>query len=407
MTTGNFSSENSQIIENYLSKGHRADIIIGNDGKTPLHFAAEHGNLSLVNSLLIQPNVDVNALDIHNQTPLHFAYKSLEKNPQTFNNQIINSLLKHNANPDIVLNKNDETPLTIATQYGNYDLVASLVEKGAQVNIADHNKKTPLHFAFESLLLPENHAKFNSKIAEKLLDHGASHNIFIGNNLETPLTLALKNSEYDLANFIISKNYTNIINTNNLEETPFSIVIHNILQEKDDEKQEGNYTILKNLLAHGVNINACITKCKRTALIQAVLKEDLKLVTFLLENDADVSIPSQNGYENERETATRVATEKILKCKSPEQITVSHTILAKLLDHRKKDEIEKYFTLNYFKNPLIESINKKDFILTNLLLEHKVDINDYDNDKDTPLIAALREALKTSDPKDIKIVKNY
>ncbi len=95
----------STIVKDLLDNG--ADVnAVGQDKKTPLHWAAAHGRKDAVDALLKVKGIDVNAKDQGGKTPLHFAAES-----------------------------------------GYQQVVQALLDKGADVNIKDKNEKTPLNLA--------------------------------------------------------------------------------------------------------------------------------------------------------------------------------------------------------------------------------------------------------------------
>ena len=84
-------------IKEYLDKDSNNLNKLNEKGVSPLHIAVINGNIKII-KMLLKYGADPNILsDKKRQTPLHYAYifKSL------FFNQIINLLLRNNANPDI------------------------------------------------------------------------------------------------------------------------------------------------------------------------------------------------------------------------------------------------------------------------------------------------------------------
>jgi ankyrin repeat protein len=84
-------------IKEYLDKDSKNLNKLNEKGVSPLHIAVINGNIKII-KMLLKYGADPNILsEKKRQTPLHFAYifKTL------FFNQIINLLLRNNANPDI------------------------------------------------------------------------------------------------------------------------------------------------------------------------------------------------------------------------------------------------------------------------------------------------------------------
>lgn len=105
-----------QMIEFLVSKGadpNAKDKI----GYTPLHAAADGGNV-LVAEALIKAGARIDELTIYGRTPLHQA--ALRGHIE-----IVNLLLKSGANPG-VRNRDGETPIGLAVKHENWDVVESL-----------------------------------------------------------------------------------------------------------------------------------------------------------------------------------------------------------------------------------------------------------------------------------------
>ena len=101
-----------------------------------LHDAAMRGDTNKVETLLLGKNVDVNAIDVHGNTPLHWA-------AQFDRTAIAVALIEKGANVHAT-NKNGHTPLLLAIDKGNLDIVKQLITAGAKVNDADRDGRNPL-----------------------------------------------------------------------------------------------------------------------------------------------------------------------------------------------------------------------------------------------------------------------
>lgn len=109
------------------------------NGKTALHLAAEAGLGELI-SLLIDSKVDVHAKTYSEKTALHFA---CEKNHL----DSVKTLIKHGADIDGRENEEGDTPLLLASRYGNWNLVDFLVSKGADYLKTNYSGNNWLHQA--------------------------------------------------------------------------------------------------------------------------------------------------------------------------------------------------------------------------------------------------------------------
>ena len=147
-------------------------------GDTPLHVAAQVGDLELV-KLLLAANADVNARANAGWTALHWAaYWS--------HREMAELLLRNNANVN-AKNSAGYTPLHWAAWRDNNALAELLLAHKADVNAADHDRRTPLHYAvFWSgtnvvQTLIAHHADLNAKATADVLPDG---------NAITPLDVA-------------------------------------------------------------------------------------------------------------------------------------------------------------------------------------------------------------------------
>lgn len=147
-------------------------------GDTPLHVAAQTGNLELA-ELLLAANADVNAKANAGWTALHWAAHG--NNPP-----MAGLLLRHNASVN-ARNSIGHTPLHLAAWRNNRELVELLLAHKADVNAVDYSRRTPLHYAtFWSgtnvlIALIEHNADLNAKARTDVLPDG---------NAITPLDVA-------------------------------------------------------------------------------------------------------------------------------------------------------------------------------------------------------------------------
>ena len=127
-------------LESYLNSPEVDLTVKDSIGETPLHVAVENNNYQIV-QLLLEHGADVNILDDYNDTPLHLA------SAKDLNISIVQLLLEHGADVEIRENRNGDTPLHLASYNGNYQIVQLLLEHGANVDSRDFEENTPLHQA--------------------------------------------------------------------------------------------------------------------------------------------------------------------------------------------------------------------------------------------------------------------
>jgi ankyrin repeat protein len=190
----------------------------GPNGTTPLHLAAEAGQL-VVAQFLLANGADTEAKDTQwgGRTPLHYAAAAGHK-------AMVELLLSKKANVNAA-DKDGTTPLHLAAESGYRSVVESLLNHGAKVNAKDKYGSTPLLLAATR--------GFRSVI-ELLLEHGADINAATtyayrsrGGGLKgTALDIAAQRSDQTLAEFLLSKGAA--VNTVNDDgRTPLSYAVEN------------------------------------------------------------------------------------------------------------------------------------------------------------------------------------
>jgi ankyrin repeat protein len=113
------------------------------DGRTYIHLLAESPtfNFNEMQKIITRPNVNINAQDMHGNTPLHSAVRSDNKDMILF-------LLKAGAMPNIK-NKTGFTPLADALNEHSTDCSLALINNGADTkNLYDPRTRHPLLFSF-------------------------------------------------------------------------------------------------------------------------------------------------------------------------------------------------------------------------------------------------------------------
>ncbi|XP_071973321.1 ankyrin repeat domain-containing protein 27 isoform X2 [Engystomops pustulosus] len=144
-------------------------------GYTPLHVAAICGQSQFID-LLISKGAAVNATDYHGFTPLHLACQK--------GHQKIALLLLHYKSSRDIQDNNGNTPLHLACTYGHEDCVKALVYydvNSCKMDCGNEKGDTALHIA----------ARWGYQgIIEVLLQNGANTNI-LNKRKETPLQCAL------------------------------------------------------------------------------------------------------------------------------------------------------------------------------------------------------------------------
>ncbi|XP_076041878.1 uncharacterized protein LOC143025757 [Oratosquilla oratoria] len=149
------SSGNLVEFEELLASKTEVDDLEAEDeqGKTPLHLAAEHGNAAIV-QLLIKMGCKVDFSDSHRMTPLHYAV-------QRGHADVAKLLLEEGAEPSSREKSRGRTPLHIATLTNSLDILQILLQPLVDdpwssrriLKVADKDGRTALHIAAHSGLV--------------------------------------------------------------------------------------------------------------------------------------------------------------------------------------------------------------------------------------------------------------
>jgi ankyrin repeat protein len=118
----------------------------GNRNWTPLHSAANYGDLEVVQKL-IEYDANISAEDLDGNTPLHFTSDGRDaKDHSALLPSVLRLLLEHGADVNARA-KNGSTPLHIASKFGSPEVVRVLLEHGADVKAEDNDGRTALQVA--------------------------------------------------------------------------------------------------------------------------------------------------------------------------------------------------------------------------------------------------------------------
>jgi len=228
-----------------LETGQNAQATQQEDGRTPLHSAAERGDVRQA-TLLIAHGADVNARSTRileaGATPLHLA-KSLD---------IVALLMKNGAHID-ERDQYGETPLMRAIERSDFPLTEYLLKLGASALTKNNDGDTTLLLVMRDPSDVKNHAVVQL-IAKQMLKHGVSINakdkksmtalhyaagemsaeqiellLSLGADMDatdidgnTPLRYALLNENVDAVRILIAHG-TNLDIKNLKGETPFTL----------------------------------------------------------------------------------------------------------------------------------------------------------------------------------------
>ncbi|KAL8721991.1 MAG: hypothetical protein Q9225_001426 [Loekoesia sp. 1 TL-2023] len=135
-------------------------------GTTPLHRAAEYGNIEIV-ALLLRRGANINAQSVYGDTPLLFALVRQHFDVATL-------LLDQKADMNVG-DAEGYSAVHIAAERGFDDIILLLIERGADLNTRNQIGATPLHIAIWSQNGADNQQRL--KVVKLLLEYEADVNI--------------------------------------------------------------------------------------------------------------------------------------------------------------------------------------------------------------------------------------
>ncbi|XP_062923046.1 ankyrin repeat domain-containing protein 27 isoform X2 [Mobula hypostoma] len=280
-------------------------------GYTPLHVAAFCGQPMMIDVLVSKGGV-VNATDYHGSTPLHLScqkgyqnvtlllldYKASTEIQDNNGNTALHLACMHGHEDCVkalvyyqlyacnlnMTNDKGDTPLHIAARWGYDGIIQVLLENGANTDVQNKMKETPLHCAL------------NSKV-EKLLRAVADGDVemvrylleWVDEDLEEEDGLVLKPEfchplcrcpKCEPAQKKLSSITTNGLSVNSANQDGFTPLHVAALH--------GHFELVSLLLRHGANVNTKNSN-NSTPLHLACQHSDLQIVKYLLNYNAKLN----------------------------------------------------------------------------------------------------------------------
>lgn len=155
-----------EIAEALLSKGAKVNEASEKDGTTPLQIAIASSNADIT-SLLISNGADADIKDKAGRSCLEIAFKAKAV-------EVVDSLLGAGANPDIVID--GVSLVSLAVQNGSSQTLQSLIDNGADLDVASEDGSTALFCAFKL-------GKKGIDSFKMLLENGANPNVKFSKSL--------------------------------------------------------------------------------------------------------------------------------------------------------------------------------------------------------------------------------
>ena len=294
VSRGEYRSQEEGVCIAQLLLEHGADVNTRrNDHWTPLHTASYLGNVEIARLLLDHgADPEANAEGDMGEKPLHKVsvgdYRSQEDGVR-----VAQLLLERGA--DVNTRRHDhQTPLHVASYFGNVEIVRLLLDHGAdsEANAEGDYGSKPLH----SLSCGKfKYQEDGVRVVELLLDRGADVNTRRDDHW-TPLHLATICGKFDIAQLLIDRG-AEVNAVDNFGKTP----LHEVSRNKY-EPQEDGVRIAQLLLDHGADVNAK-SSAGDTPLTLASRSENIELAE-LLKHSANLNVERQGAISNQVSVVT-------------------------------------------------------------------------------------------------------
>src|SRR6202167_5538186 len=250
------------------------------DGSTALQWASYRDDVESAD-LLIRAGAKVNAANDLGVTPLWPA-------SENGSSSMVRRLLEAGANPNLALLAG-ETPLMVAARSGYPDVVEQLLSKGANVNAHGSRGQTALMWAVSQkhpavvkvLIAHRADIQLKSDVFTDVMavpPHGyLPYNKAVPHGGETALMFAARVGDLDSAKLLVAASaHVNDADAWGVSATTFAA-------------HSGFRDLVEFLLEKGADPNAAPNGF--TALHEAIMRRDEKMVAALLEHHADASAP--------------------------------------------------------------------------------------------------------------------
>jgi len=283
-------------------------------------------------SKLLEKSVDVNALP-EGETPLYLACERGET-------EIVKLLLSHGANPNIAtVGPYALYPLQAACNGLHYDTVKLLLDYHADVNVRDESGETALHCAvWKHRPIAYTDSEKSRDLVQLLLDAGADVNA-ASKGGETPFYIACFEGLESLAKKMLECGAT--VNGNSVKKLPLNAACRN-----------KHVSVVQLLLTNGANPNP-LEECSEYRyrgsfpLHIAATDGNVELVELLLKHGADIGITDIHG----------------------------NTALYHAIDYSYRTSWSLNSDNSGYMIPVVEMRNKLSLSAARLLLEHGADVN--------------------------------
>ena len=357
---------------------------IDGNGNNALYKAAESADLHTV-QLLVDWTADVNEVNEDGQTPLHAAAGGEKDCPE-----LCSILLKHNAKIDAV-DKDGNQPLHLACRKYHTKTGRLLLSNQADANALNKDVQTPLHTAAGGL-------KDCPELCSMLLEHNAKIDA-VDKDGNQPLHLACKLRHAATGNLLLSHG-ADVTALNKQQQSPLHLANESILKffhlhgdhALHIAARNGDIQTVQLLVDCGADVNA-LNGDGQTPLHTAAggEKDCPELCSMLLEHNAKIDAVDKDGNQPLHLACKRLNSKT-------RQLLLHHNADANVLNNKKYKPwhlASQRLTSSYTKaidgngnNALYKAAESADLHTVQLLVDWTADVNEVNEDGQTPLHAA-------------------
>lgn len=269
----------AQLTKALLDHNHNPNVS-DKELRSPLYHAAFHGYRSVAEAL-ISSGADVNYVAEDGTTALHASLNLSLRNRESHQNlpgfpreevgasTMSKLLLEHGAHPGIRAGPGF-TPLHLAAQGGESEIVGILVEKGAEVGVKSPGGFTPLHSAARGA--------GDRTVVKVLLDNGADANVRTSEGGTTPLHVAAEHGNLAVTEALLEMGADANVRISQGGATPLHLAA-----------KYGRVAAAEVLLKNGAEIDTR-DDTYMTPLVQAMADNQIEMFEFLVARGADTTI---------------------------------------------------------------------------------------------------------------------
>eukprot|EP00889_Picochlorum_renovo_P001897 jgi/Picre1/28927/NNA_004322.t1 len=248
---------------------------------------------------LIATEISLEVVDEEGKTPLHVA---AENGLLVIMEQLITGLVERRCQFINTVDGRGFTALHLAVRSGSYDCCASLLNvKGINVNIKDLEGDAPIHLAV--ILFASEPTRERGRILDRLLDFDGIDLSLLGAHQCTPLNVMIQNSMWEYVDKILETHKDSLQYADGFGDLP----IHTAARCSDEDLD-----IVRKLVAMSPETAMVQNTSGETAAQTASHSGNTKVAKYL--GDAMLLSAAHSGMEDSVELALRYSSEKSLSC---------------------------------------------------------------------------------------------